>query len=754
MNVQCLSCSSRYSVPDAKVQGRKVRIKCKRCGDPILIDGTHLGRAQVGVSNRPAALESRAPQARPTPAPPPTHPPAPTHPPVTGKKQTMIGMPSAIRPGREPARAAATEPLRAPKAMHRTLLGGLGAAPAAASQSAPRPLTKQVYEAPPAPAYPPAPWTVAVTEEDQRELTTDQVVALYAVGTIDEGTYVWRDGMEDWCSPFEAPDLRRALEAARLSPREPIDSEDDSDDEDFEHSDEPIVPSSPLAEESAPHRQPGMWHEPGRLGGDPGFEDVTVSMNEKETEGLLRQARRADFDDEPTVARGSTRPHSPFADAAARRPPQVRPSSADAFDFDDEEVTRAISTTEARAPLDRYDIDSQRAFELSQRKSSRPPPDPLAPPPMFDRRVSSAPPVRQSSSGESSVAFSLEALTRKSPGTSRPPPQKARTQIGLGPAASAVQPPRPPARNPPVELAPVVRPASSATPAAAPFTASVQNAASSQPPPRAPSQAPFPTAPSIRASVPAAVDDFEIPDFAKPKRRRWPFVAVLLLVAGAGAASFYLKQPLELWATVHELSGGQFPAWPELRPPPAPETKPAVTATAAQAAVPAEPEPTASAVASDERGAENETDARKVDAEEPSRTKAKRAEPPPRKAAREGAPAPDRDDSEETPNQEESDAEKAPGAADELPEFDRSAAAEALGAAAASASNCKSEDGPTGRGRATVTFANSGRATNADVTGTFAGTSVGGCVAALFRQARVPAFSGPPVKVAKSFSIE
>jgi hypothetical protein len=35
----------------------------------------------------------------------------------------------------------------------------------------------------------------------------------------------------------------------------------------------------------------------------------------------------------------------------------------------------------------------------------------------------------------------------------------------------------------------------------------------------------------------------------------------------------------------------------------------------------------------------------------------------------------------------------------------------------------------------------------------FAGTPVGGCVAGVFKRARVPAFSGDPVTVSKSFSI-
>lgn len=88
------------------------------------------------------------------------------------------------------------------------------------------------------------------------------------------------------------------------------------------------------------------------------------------------------------------------------------------------------------------------------------------------------------------------------------------------------------------------------------------------------------------------------------------------------------------------------------------------------------------------------------------------------------------------------------------PAFDTAAAKAALTSAAATASGCKEPGGPTGSGKVQVTFATSGRATSANiVSGPFAGTSVGGCVARAFRQAQVPAFSGNSVTVSKGFTI-
>lgn len=86
--------------------------------------------------------------------------------------------------------------------------------------------------------------------------------------------------------------------------------------------------------------------------------------------------------------------------------------------------------------------------------------------------------------------------------------------------------------------------------------------------------------------------------------------------------------------------------------------------------------------------------------------------------------------------------------------FDKAAAIASLSAAAASASNCKTPDGPTGTGKVSITFMPSGRATNTQVSGDLAGTPVGGCVARVFRATRVPAFAGDAVTVSKSFVVQ
>jgi predicted Zn finger-like uncharacterized protein len=60
--VACHACPSQYSVPDAKVRGKKVRITCKHCGASIIVDG-------MGM---PAATDIAPPSPLPK-----FHPPAP-----------------------------------------------------------------------------------------------------------------------------------------------------------------------------------------------------------------------------------------------------------------------------------------------------------------------------------------------------------------------------------------------------------------------------------------------------------------------------------------------------------------------------------------------------------------------------------------------------------------------------------------------------------------------------------------------------
>jgi serine/threonine-protein kinase len=90
-----------------------------------------------------------------------------------------------------------------------------------------------------------------------------------------------------------------------------------------------------------------------------------------------------------------------------------------------------------------------------------------------------------------------------------------------------------------------------------------------------------------------------------------------------------------------------------------------------------------------------------------------------------------------------------------LGQFNQSAAASALSAAAASAQVCSKYDGLKGTGRVKVTFDSTGKVTSVLLlSGPFSGSKQGLCISGYFRSAAVPPFDGPQVSVSKNFTIQ
>jgi hypothetical protein len=86
--------------------------------------------------------------------------------------------------------------------------------------------------------------------------------------------------------------------------------------------------------------------------------------------------------------------------------------------------------------------------------------------------------------------------------------------------------------------------------------------------------------------------------------------------------------------------------------------------------------------------------------------------------------------------------------------FDKGAAKTELNAAASAAASCGAGGSP-GKGKIQITFAPSGKVSDAQlVEGPFAGTTAGKCALRHFRAVKVPAFSGAAITVAKSFKID
>jgi predicted Zn finger-like uncharacterized protein len=152
MKITCQSCAAKYTIADEKVAGKTVKIKCKKCGATIVVNG-----AEVGYQAAPAADPSYMQQQAPP--------------------------------------------------------GGGGEEEEGDGQTAVFGADHATSGAPPA-----GDWTVNVADDDQRTMSSDQIAAAYAAGTVTNDTYVWRDGMADWSPLSGVPELMALVSRAAPAP--------------------------------------------------------------------------------------------------------------------------------------------------------------------------------------------------------------------------------------------------------------------------------------------------------------------------------------------------------------------------------------------------------------------------------------------------------------------------------------------------------------------------------------------------------
>ncbi|MDB4988226.1 MAG: Fe-S oxidoreductase, partial [Myxococcaceae bacterium] len=107
MKFLCGNCKAKYQIADEKVSGRTLRMKCRRCGHDILIDGHNMPqsapppaaapqrRTTSTVSVMPGPTRGAAGAAAAAPAP---RPPTPCLPrPATGRSKPPSGLSADFR---------------------------------------------------------------------------------------------------------------------------------------------------------------------------------------------------------------------------------------------------------------------------------------------------------------------------------------------------------------------------------------------------------------------------------------------------------------------------------------------------------------------------------------------------------------------------------------------------------------------------------------------------------------------------------
>lgn len=390
MKIRCAHCPARYTVPEEKVRGRKVKIKCKKCGEPIYVDGTKLGASgppavatsAPPLSPRPsdaATSQSGPPEAVSSPA--PTAAPTPARSGTDEAPQSNAEVTSRAGVSEEPARApspsgprAAASPTRsgAVRSAHGHRDGEHESTPAeqgdVVSTGEPR-------------------WTVALDAQTQAEWTLAELIDAFAQGTIQEGTYIWREGMADWTTPLQVPAVAETLRSLGIVPRA---SERTPGSARYGGDEELATVVAPSSSQYGFTWRDQAYDGDAQRSDAPAFDDVTVALPEERVSALAQGA--LDDDDEVT---------------------RVVRSPLDGND----PITRALTASLA-------DTDNDEPAILMQRPAAGRPPEP-PPESRRERPLQRAPtstaPAREE---EDSVVFSLDALIRAGQSSLPPPPPK------------------------------------------------------------------------------------------------------------------------------------------------------------------------------------------------------------------------------------------------------------------------------------------------------------------------------------------
>jgi predicted Zn finger-like uncharacterized protein len=201
MKVQCGQCPAKYAVSDERIQDKKVRIHCKRCGASIVVDGkvdpplvtsTPARRSVRPASSPPPEplppVAEREPDSRPSPRPVAHTIMGGLEAPAAERLQRPRSTPPP-RPQRGPSGPTPDPPRAGMPATHR----GLTDPPPGADENR---------------------WRVALTKQDLRWMTTEEIVEAYKAGAVKLETFVFRTGMPTWVTLLEVPEIAEALSGA------------------------------------------------------------------------------------------------------------------------------------------------------------------------------------------------------------------------------------------------------------------------------------------------------------------------------------------------------------------------------------------------------------------------------------------------------------------------------------------------------------------------------------------------------------
>ncbi len=538
-------------------------------------------------------------------------------------------------------------------------------------------------------------WTVNLSESEERKMTTAEIVDRALSNQLGDDVFVWKEGMGDWVLVMDVPELRAAIESAKKST--PGASKTLG---------KPVAcAQSPAAPRAAP-KPTGTAASATRKSTAPkagGSVKPPAVDQVAETRGPIVAAPGSALAKKMASAKSAAA--APKVGSASEHPKEIKSAPEQPKEIKSEPAQkaatrlankRAQSTHDLFAAVDKagaeIDVDTSEVQEHDHSKAT-------------------------GARNENSVLFSLDALKSGLGGGGGGASTKQAA------AVHGVPGPRKKAPGPPTKRLEDLMTFEAAPPgmnamAGGGLLLSGNDALLTAPAPPPPKPEPKP---AYVSTAPAGAAGY-----APPRRSKVGLIAGIVVgiaIVGTAGAVIALK------LASHE----------------APPTASAeLSAKAPAASVPVVPSASASATAT------------------PSATEAPSAAAPsavasasaaPEKVAKVGGGVA-RGPSESKTQEKKPEKPSEPSGPAVSGTFSKDAAVAALSVAASQATICKKPEGPWGSGKALVTFAPSGRVTTANVTGApFGGTPVGGCVANVFRRAKIPAFSGDSVTVSKSFTI-
>lgn len=203
MQFSCESCKTQLQIADEKVRGKRLIVRCKRCGAKIGISDPALGppksaqRPASAPAPAPAPAQAAAPAAHPRPAPAPH--PAPSRAPAPARAADAR---SRNRDSDTDSTVAMDSNLLE-KALQASKADDPSIAPRADAEPAPR-----ASEPPPAASGDEPTWFAMLHGKQEGPMTRAELTAKTDQGAVGPRTYLWKDGMEAWQRAKDLPELQ------------------------------------------------------------------------------------------------------------------------------------------------------------------------------------------------------------------------------------------------------------------------------------------------------------------------------------------------------------------------------------------------------------------------------------------------------------------------------------------------------------------------------------------------------------------